>query len=176
MNTLCAKLALLIVWAPALASSPDCIAERAAVISGLEFLAGAMQAGDPTAAIGLTHPKLVQLAGGDASYTALVKRTLADLKSKGLALGTTTFGTPTMTYRAGPQYVCFVPSEMTLTIQQARVKAIGFFAAAHDGTARSTWKYVDGAGFVANPELVQRIFPSLPSGIEFPPTRNERLQ
>jgi len=135
----------------------------------------AFEHGDANEILDKTHESLYKLAGGKES----LEKAMQQAAKRNMALGNKfisfEIGTPTKTYLADEEEVCFVPIVSVVESQGMQVKSTGFMIAIRKrGT--NEWRYIDGAGLKNNPDLLYSIlFPKLERGIVLPPISAELI-
>lgn len=127
----------------------------------------AFERGDATPLIAKTHESIYELTGDREAFEKAARESVAQLSSAGIKFLSSQIGVPTQTYAAGPEEVCFIPRISIMEMQGKRAKSTGYLIAVRKlGT--QDWKYLDGAGLRANPELLYQLFPELQRGIDLP--------
>ena len=127
----------------------------------------ALEKGDPEDIISRTHPSLHALAGGKEAFAKLTRDAVEQLLESGIKFISADIGTPTRTYSAGAEEVCFVPRVSVMEVQGKRLKSTSFMIAIRR-VGDSEWKYLDGAGLRNNPDILSRLLPDLEPGVKYP--------
>jgi hypothetical protein len=134
----------------------------------------AFEHGDAKALLAKTHESLYKLTGGKEAFEKATQQAVDQLRGSGIKFLRSELGTPTQTYVADEEEVCFVPRVSVMEIQGKQAKSTGFMIAIRKlGT--DEWKYLDGAGLRKNPDLLYLLMPKLERGIELPPVSTEFL-
>jgi hypothetical protein len=158
---------------PSMAAAGTLRPEEVAVVQAdIQAIYRAFEAGDPELFIAKTHDSLIAASGGQESFEKILRGALTSLKTTGIQFVSSDLGTPTATYPAGDEEVCFVPRVSVMEIQGKRVTSIGFMIAIRK-QGESSWKYLDGSGLRKAPEHLYILLPKLERGIELPPNRIE---
>jgi hypothetical protein len=127
-----------------------------------------MDAGDPKFFVDRTHESLIDLVGGREILEQVTLMALEEMKKVGARVLSAELGTPTETYAAGDEEVCFVPRITNLEIEGRKARGVGFMIAIRRiGT--DEWKYLDGGGLRTKPDLLYTLLPNLERGIQLPP-------
>lgn len=137
-------------------------------------LTTAVEHGDPELLIKKTHPSLHELMGGKESFEQITRQAVTQLPASGIKFLSSTVGTPTKTYAAGDEEVCFVPKSAVMEVQGKKAKTTNFMIAIRPAKG-GAWQYLDGAGLRQNPEVLYQLLPKLEQGIELPANTVELL-
>jgi hypothetical protein len=119
-------------------------------------------------------PAVINLFGEDA-FERAGRLAAAQEKERGTKFIKTEFGEPTTTYQTGKEEVCFVPRTSLIQVQGIQIKSIAYWIAVRTN-GDSEWKFIDGAGFQSNKELLWKVFPKLPRNVQFPEWRQEAVK
>lgn len=130
--------------------------------------------GDAEALIARTHPSLHNLVGGSDAFAKVTRQSVEQLRQSGVKFLSSDVDTPTKTYPAGDEEVCFVPRTSILELQGKKVKSTTFMIAIRR-LGGGEWKYLDGAGLRKHPEMLYQLLPKLERGISLPPNTIEAL-
>jgi hypothetical protein len=125
------------------------------------------ESGDAEALIAKTHPSLHPLMGGLEGFEKITRQAVEQLRQTGVKFTSAEVGTPTQTYSAGDEEVCFVPRVSVIELQGKKVKSTTFMIAIRR-VGSQEWKYLDGSGLRKNPELLYQLLPQLERGISLP--------
>ena len=137
-------------------------------------MATAFEQGDAEAFIERTHPSVQKLAGGPDAFAEMIRQAVDQLRQTGVKFLSAEMGTPTQTYPAGDDEVCFVPRVSIMEVQGKKAKSTTFMIAIRR-VGDTEWKYIDGAGLRKHPGLLYQLFPKLERGISLPPNKIEIL-
>ena len=133
----------------------------------------AFERGETQAFVEQTHDSLLALAGGRDAYAMVTQQAVNQLLQGGVKFVQSDVGTPTETYSAGEEEVCFVPRTSILEVAGKRARSITFLIAVRKPGGE--WKFLDGAGLRKHPNLLYRLLPDLERGIELPLNMIEAL-
>lgn len=137
-------------------------------------LTAAVERGDPEPLIRKTHPSLHALMGGAENFEQVTRQAVTQIPRSGIKFLSSTVGTPTKTYAAGDEEVCFVPKTAVMEVQGKKAKTSNFMIAIRPAKG-GAWQYLDGAGLRTNPEMLYQMLPKLEHGIELPENTVELL-
>jgi hypothetical protein len=151
-------------------SAADAEKLRAEIVS----LTSSVEHGDPELLIKKTHPSLHALMGGQENFERITRQAVTQIPQSGIKFLSSTVGTPTKTYAAGDEEVCFVPKTSVMEVQGRKAKATNFMIAVRPAKG-GAWQYLDGAGLRQNPEILYQLLPKLEQGIELPENTVELL-
>lgn len=98
----------------------------------------------------------------------------AAIPQSGVKLLSSNVGSPTHTYAAGEEEVCFVPKMTVMELQGKQVKTVSFMIAIRPARG-GAWQYLDGTGVRKNPEMLYQLLPKLEQGITLPENTVELL-
>jgi len=149
-------------------------AEIAQLRSEVASITRSFERGDTKALIDQTHGSLYELAGGREAFANATQQAMEQLLQTGAKFVHSEVGTPTQTYLAGDEEVCFVPRISIMEVQGKKAKSTTFMIAVRR-LGSNEWKYLDGAGLRKHPDYLRRLLPKLESGVELPPNKVELL-
>ena len=103
---------------------------------------------------------------GAETYTAITKMSMDSIKESGVVFEALIFGAPTSEMVGNNRVFRFIPKTTIMSARGKKSNIKGFLFAVknQDGI----WKFVEGSGLLKHPALVKKLYPDLPSGIEFP--------
>ena len=134
----------------------------------------AVELGDADRLIESTHTSLITLAGGADAYAQVARGAVKHLVESGVQFLSSEVGTPTRTYAAGDEEVCFVPRVSIFQIEEKKAKSTTFMVAIRKvGTVK--WAFLDGAGLRKRPEMLYTLLPKLDRSVALPPNTIEIL-
>jgi len=148
--------------------------EVARVKSDIATMLEAFEKGDAAPLIARTHESIYGVMGGKEQFEKTSKKAVDQMMQSGIKFLDSEVGTPTKTYPAGEEEVCFVPRISVFEILGKKAKSTGFMIAIRR-IGGDSWKYLDAAGLRKNPEYLKLLLPKLESGIELPPNKVEIL-
>jgi len=154
--------------APAAPLSP---AERAELLRQAQAAQAAVDRLDFDAMINMLPPAAFKLYD-KATFEQQGRAAMAQLKAMGFRYLKTEYGKPTTSYRVGDDIICFVPRTSLIEIRDRTVKSQAYWIAVRPAGG-GDWKFLDGAGIHAKPELLWHMFPGLPRDIQFPEWKQE---
>lgn len=134
----------------------------------------AFERGDVEGLINLTHPSLKDFVGGPEAFAQVTRQSVEQLRQSGVTFVSSEVGTPTSTYSAGDEEVCFVPRISVMEIEGKKARSTTFMIAIRN-IGHKEWSYLDGAGLRKHPELLYRLLPKLERGISLPLNMIESL-
>lgn len=118
----------------------------------------------------MTHPSLFKLVGGKEKLLQITKAAMEQLKSFNFEILDSKLGTPTETYVAGNELVCFYPMTMTIKVGDKQSRSIGFLICVRPA-AGGDWLFLDASGLRKNPGLLKMLLPDLPADVPLPENR-----
>lgn len=134
----------------------------------------AFERGDAKPLLAKTHESLFRLVGGKDVFENVTQQAVQQMLDSGIRFVSAELGTPTQTYAAGEEEVCFVPRISIMDVQDKQVKSTSFMIAIRKRGGKE-WKYLDGAGLRKNPDALYRLLPELERGVLLPPNTVEPL-
>jgi hypothetical protein len=137
-------------------------AEAKALIAKIDEMMVMFEKGDPEGVIAQSHPAVYKISGGKAQYEQAARMGIAQLAKHKVKFISSKYGTPTRTYSAGDEEVCFVPRVSIMEFDGQRGRSTGFMIAIR-------------SGLVKNPDLLYTLFPKLERNITLPPHGVEKL-
>ena len=169
IGLLCCLLFSLPAWSGALSDQ-----EAAQLKSDVVTMYQAFEKGDAGPLIDNIHESIFELVGGKETFAKISRDALQQLMQLNIKFLSSEVGTPTQTYPAGDEEVCFVPRVSVMELQGQRAKTTTFMIAIRR-VGGATWKYLDGAGLRKNPELLPVLLPQLTKEVQLPPNTVEML-
>jgi hypothetical protein len=156
---------------PCLAGS---LSERdlAALKAEVARLYRSFEAGDATAFVDKTHASAIAQAGGRKAFLETVGEAIRMVEETGVKYLSSELGTPTRTYDAGDEEVCFVPRRSRMEIQGKTLRIASFLVAIRP-KGGGAWTYLDGVGLRDNPRMLEELLPRLTTDLELPPNTIE---
>jgi hypothetical protein len=100
-------------------------------------------------------------------FSRTARQALELLKEQGVRFVSSETGSPTETYPAGDEEICFIPRESVLEIGGKRVRSTTFMIAIRP-VGGSEWTYLDGSGLRKTPDLLHKLFPALSRDVPLP--------
>ncbi len=122
--------------------------------------------GDAKALVDRTHPSIYKLMNGQNNFEKNLIAGAKQIIECGIVIESLNVGLPDRLYRAGHEYVCFVPKTSIMQNGDKRFKSISYIVAIKGNDAK--WRYLDGAGARRNPNQLWKLLPRLPKTIELP--------
>jgi hypothetical protein len=141
--------------------------ESKKVASEIKTFFLAFQKGDLDAMLKKTHKSIYNLCPKDV-FDAGIKKEFKKLLATGIKIENYEVGKPGDLYPAGDEEVCFFPTTATMTINNLRIRSIGYIIAIRK-TGTEEWRYLDGAGFKKDNKLLWVCLPKLTKNIKLPP-------
>lgn len=135
-------------------------------------VAAAFDTSDADTIVEMTHPSLFALMGGRDRMLELTRTAMTQLKAMDVEMISSALGTPTESYTAGDELVCFYPRITVMRVGEKKAKGTGYLVSVRklpDGE----WLFLDGAGFRKNPQLLETLLPALPKDVKLPENKVE---
>lgn len=142
--------------------------EVTALSAKIDEMMAMYQKGDAQALVAETHPSAYKIAGSKELFEKGARKAIADMAQYGIKFISSENGTPSKTYKAGDEEVCFVPRVSLMEVGGQKVRSAGFMVAIRQAGG-TQWKFLDGAGIADNPGLLYTLLPKLERGITLPP-------
>ncbi len=149
-------------------------AEAADLIAKIEAMMVTFEKGDPKALIAQTHPSAFRLAGTKEQFERLAREAMVEMDKMKFKFVSSTYGTPSQTYKAGNEEVVFVPRISIISVNDMKGRGTGYMVAIRTVGSKQ-WKFLDGAVFAKKPEMLYTMLPKLERNITLPPYGVERL-
>lgn len=167
-----ALLALLLTLAarPGLAQTANLDLEP--VQQDVKELNAAIYRGDIDAILRFTHPKAIEMLGGQDAARAALEQGLLPALEAGMTLETLTFPSPPEYLRGQDRRFVIVPTLSVMSFQGERIESLNFqFGVLESGI--QGWSYLEGSR--VNKENVQSLFPDFPADYTFPEIYRRKL-
>lgn len=173
MKTFATLLFTLVMVIPATAGSLDA-EEKSALRAQVAEILAYVQARDAQPLLAATHPAVYTFVGGKEQMRKTLDAALSELSRAKARYIKTKIGTPSRTWPAGDEELCIVPVNSLFSVSGKKMRSRGYLIAIRT-VGKASWKFVDGAGLAERPDLLYKMFPRLPPGIELPPNTVESL-
>jgi hypothetical protein len=174
MKNLAAALAVSCLVQGAAIAGTLSTAEANSLRADVSAVTTAFERGDAEGLITKTHPSLQALAGGREAFARLTRQSVKQALQSGVRFLSSEVGSPTQTYPAGEEEVCFVPRTSIMEYEGKKVRSITFMIAARR-VGGTDWKYLDGVGLRKHPHMLYQLLPKLQPGVTLPPNTIEAL-
>jgi len=138
-----------------------------------EEIAAALLHDDYATMIRLTHPGVVERAGGADKMKEAVVKGKQELARVGVSFKDVKIGTPGEPTVGGPKVFIIVPQTVTLATPKGQLVQDSFLLGSSKDNG-ATWQFVDGAGL--NDQTAHQLFPNLPAAIHLPAKTPPRMQ
>ena len=125
----------------------------------------AMVDGNFATVVRLTHPKVVEMAGGSDRMVSLLQSGMQKMKSNGVAVTGVKVGSPSGFQAAGADLFAIIPTAMELTVPGGKLTQKSFVVGVSPDTG-ATWFFADGNGMTA--DKVKTVFPHFPDSLPLP--------
>ena len=175
MKSVLLSLALWCLLAGAAAAGTLSESEADILRSEIITLSTAFERGDAEVIIRKTHPSLKAMLGGDKAFADVTRKAVDQLIASGMRIVSSETGTPTQTYPAGKEEVCFVPRTSVMELHGKTVKATSYMIAIRK-VGETDWLYLDGAGIGNHADKLYRLLPKLERGVALPPSTRELIE
>jgi hypothetical protein len=130
----------------------------------------ALYGGDADTVLKYTHPKVVQLQGGEAAAHQRLQAAIQTMKN--MKIESLTFPAAPTCLNGGNRRFAIVPTLSVLVRDGQRVESLNYqLGVLEPGEAE--WTYVEGSRM--NAATVQILFPGFPKDYTFPPIYRKRL-
>lgn len=134
------------------------------VRADVEQMNAAVQSGELTKLIDLTHPKAVELVGGRKTMIAVIEKSTEDMKQRGLEILSNTTGSPSDPITVDGEMYIVVPHKMEMKAPGGKLHVNAFVIGVSNDEGKS-WKYVNGD--LAH-KMIKQVLPNLPEELKLP--------
>lgn len=135
-------------------------------------LTSAVVKGDYEALADLTHPKVVESAGGRERLIKLSREAVEQMKAGGLELIESKAETPGHFVSEGESRFCTVPTRIVLRNGKKRITGRSFLIGCSPDAGK-TWSFIEGA---AGESSIRGLLPDLPKAVHFPPKEPPKIE
>src|SRR5207248_6391443 len=146
--------------------------ERSAAVANLvaqaPLVERAMIQEDHQQMAALTHPALIELAGGREGYLRQLAEAAADLRRQGLKFHAIRFGTPSPVVESAGELYAVYPYVLELTGPNGEPASQPGYLVCVSGDAGGTWVFLDGAGVGSDRGRLTRLLPRFPAELALP--------
>ncbi|MDZ4789786.1 MAG: hypothetical protein SGJ17_01015 [Hyphomicrobiales bacterium] len=139
----------------------------------VEATARALYAGDIDKVIKMTHPRVLELSGGEAAMRSGVQQAVAKMHQSGMKIESFQFPKPPEFF-AGGAFEFAVVHTLTVisTANGQRADSLNFQLGVRDKGSK-LWIFVEGSRLTA--ESAQKLFIGFPADFKFPSTYRKKL-
>jgi hypothetical protein len=160
---------------PAVQEQPaerDPQSEDKTVQADVNEMLDATYTGDADTLLGYTHPKIVEMLGGEAQAKATLETALANIQSSGMELESLEFPQAPTFLETDEHRFAIVPTLSVISVNELRAESLNYqFGVQEQGA--TDWKYIEGSRI--NQDNVRSLFPDFPADYKFPETYRRRL-
>jgi hypothetical protein len=143
--------------------------DKSALLKEAEITQTAINKSDVNTMLSHTPDVIFRLFGKDAFEQ---QARVAMAKNAGIKFLITEFQDPTNAYQTTNELICFLPRTSTIQVQGRRFRSIAYWVAVRE-SGDPQWKFVDGAGFQKDSQILWKVFPELPADIRLPEYKQE---
>ncbi|MBC8049225.1 MAG: hypothetical protein H7X92_03630 [Chitinophagales bacterium] len=139
----------------------------------VEATARALYAGDIDTVIKMTHPRVLELSGGEAAMRSGVQQAVAKMQQSGMKIESFQFPKPPEFF-AGGAFEFAVVHTLTVisTSNGQRAESLNFQLGVRDKGSK-LWKFVEGSRM--NAQNARMLFFGFPADFKFPATYRKKL-
>jgi hypothetical protein len=121
---------------------------------------------DWTKVADLTHPRIIELAGGKDKTIERIETGMKQIKAQGYSLTGYKVGTAQAPLASGKTVYVVVPTSLEIAGPGSRIVTDSYLLGVSDDGGK-TWAFADGAG-LSDPAKRKTIFPDLPKDLKLP--------
>ncbi|MDF1547347.1 MAG: hypothetical protein P1P88_05970 [Bacteroidales bacterium] len=142
----------------------SCNVQKRAV-SQAEKLAEAMRAHQYELTLSYTHPKVIEMLGGNKKYLEILTTGGKEMKKMGISYESIALGEPSKPLKAGKELHCLIPETITMLLKEDKmVSKSHLLAVSKDNGKR--WTFIETA--VLNEENIKKILPNYNPELKIP--------
>jgi len=150
----------------------DAISNNEAVQADVRTNLNAIYNGDVETVLGFTHPKVIEMMGGQTEAKAVLKTALSKTQTMGMALESLAFPDDSTFLKTDMNHFVIVPTKSIITANGQRVESLNYqFGIRAIGTSK--WTYIEGSRI--NNQNVKTLFPDFPPDFHFPAFYRKKL-
>ena len=112
----------------------------------------------------LTHPKVIEMAGGRQKMIAAMEAGTKEMKAKGLEISSCQIGVPSDPVKSESDLFVVVPFELEMKVPGGKARQ-GSFVIGVSGDMGKSWVFVNGDVDV---NQLKQVLPTLPNGLKLP--------
>ena len=129
--------------------------------------------GDLDTIVGFTHPRIIELSGGEKRARIELSKMLAEMKTKGFNIESFEIPvSPTISQQRGTQYA-IVSTLTKLTLKGQKMENLNFQLGIKKVSDKE-WVYIDSSKIMQKEVL--ELFPEIPNALEFPQVYKKKIQ
>jgi hypothetical protein len=170
------RLVSLVVLAVLLLPVPDTLpaeTESEIVQGNVKAMLEATYAGDVDRVLKYTHPRILELMGGQEASRAAITAALASITRLQLKVDNLTFPRSPKFFKGANHRYVFVPTLLVLSVAGGqKLESLNYQLGILD-PGSSQWRYVEGSR--VNQSNARQLFSDFPTDIEFPPLYRKKL-
>jgi hypothetical protein len=148
------------------------VSEMERVQDDVRSIQTAVYDGNVEVVIGYTHPKIIELLGGQENAKVEFSALLSKLQSGGMKLESFAFPTPPTFMKSDASEFVIVPTLSVISTNAARVESLNY-QVGNRKIGASNWTYIEGSRL--NKQNVKDFLPDFPADYEFPKFYRKKL-
>ena len=154
-------------------AAEDDNAATAQVQKDVRLIIDALHEGDIDTLLRYSHPRMIELAGGEKVLRPAVEAIVRHTRGLGMRVESFTFPQPPQFFEGGGRRYVTVPTLSTISFKNGtRAESLNFqFGILENGA--SEWKYVEGSRM--NEQVGRLMFGNFPAEIKFPQIYRQKL-
>lgn len=152
------------------AAAPD--GDAAEAQSMVERIVRGVYSGDVDTIVSMSHPKVIEMAGGVEAHRTTTTAVLAQVSGSGMRLESFTFPADPVFVRTAENEYIVVPTKSVVTMNAQRVESLNYqFGNRKRG--ESKWAFIEGSRVTK--ESVGKLFEDFPKEFNFPEVYRKRI-
>lgn len=122
--------------------------------------------------LGYTHPRIIEMMGGESRAQTTLKIAFASIQSTGMTLESLTFPTAPALVQSDVNQFVIVPTLSIVAAKDQRVESLNYQFGVRP-VGETEWKYLEGSR--VNKKFLGTFFPDFPTSYELPETYRKKL-
>jgi hypothetical protein len=123
----------------------------------------------------LTHPAVIELAGGRARFIKLVEQMADRMAKDGLTFREVRLESPSKMVRAAGQLYAVFPYTLEMTGPRGEAASQPSYFVCVSGDGGQKWKFLDGDGVRGDRSKLKRVLPGFPDELALPAPERLRM-
>ncbi len=149
--------------------------DETAIREKTELAKSSYEKGDFDTLLSLTHPKAIEIFGGQENMKKVITAAMERHKELKLSFESAQYGKITAPVTSKDNIFCFLPTDTIMKVGDKRVHSISYMIAIKP-IAGGDWKLLDGSGLRNDKTLINLFFPDFPADAQLPENKTDVLK
>ncbi len=128
-------------------------------------MAEAMKTHQYETTVKYTHPKVIEMLGGNKKYLEILATGGKEMKKMGISYESIALGAPTKTVKAGSELHCLIPETITMILKEGKMVSKSHLLAVSRDHGKN-WTFIETA--VLDEDNIKKILPNYNPELKIP--------